>query len=269
MNSTIDTLHYKITAKFDYLIEAINFLKNIYDKYKELSNINVKQIKNNNKISYYEYIIINDDDYIKQDLYSLKSNITNLYFRYSNASLEILSSYYDIIERNDNNQLLKKFDDYQSIITSENFINIMDNYVDILKKITNKLNTIPEFKKFIDIYNHLNINDFLNSNHSTYLYIDNDDVPKSPNLISSFKDILNKLIDMYSENKILFQIKTKSINDCECGSKMIMDSSTSYKICESCGCEIYMPGTVFDDSQFYNQQGQCNKHKKYDSNRHC
>lgn len=286
MNYTIDLLHYKITAKFDYLVEIGLYLKNVTNEFHKyiIAKNNELKVNSEKNIKKEEYISLNFEQtyfLIISELDKLISEIEILYIRYNDATSSIMSEYYDLIMKSDTSddpsiklEIKEKFDEYQQSITTKNFVNLLDHHCSTYKKLVDKINNIPEFKNFLNLNNNINLENFLiiNSKFSYTEYSNSNisnNIPNDILLKLSFKETIEKFIELYDENKIVFQVKLKIINECECGSKMIMNSTTSYKVCEGCGYEIYMPGTVFDDSQFYNQQGQCSKHKKYDSNRHC
>ena len=50
---------------------------------------------------------------------------------------------------------------------------------------------------------------------------------------------------------------------------MIIQANTSELLCIKCGEIHTLIGSVFEDSQFYNQEGNRYKHGSYDPNRHC
>lgn len=53
-----------------------------------------------------------------------------------------------------------------------------------------------------------------------------------------------------------------------CGEDMLVDAASSQLLCRSCGAIRELDGTVFDDSQFYSQEGQKAKSGTYNPNRH-
>jgi len=57
--------------------------------------------------------------------------------------------------------------------------------------------------------------------------------------------------------------------ECECGSTMEVFSETSDLICNGCGKITPMYGTIFENSQFYKQDGQCIGHGCYAPLKHC
>ena len=50
---------------------------------------------------------------------------------------------------------------------------------------------------------------------------------------------------------------------------MSIDSYLSAMVCEKCGMINEMLGTVFEDDQFYYQEGNRSKHGTYDPSKHC
>jgi hypothetical protein len=53
-----------------------------------------------------------------------------------------------------------------------------------------------------------------------------------------------------------------------CGCEMRVDAMRSELTCASCGCVFELVGTVFDDFQFYTQEGQKSKSGTFNPNRH-
>jgi hypothetical protein len=72
-------------------------------------------------------------------------------------------------------------------------------------------------------------------------------------------------------NMYVMSIGVKKIDykTCDCGSVMKIYPSNSELVCPSCGYVMTMFGTVFEDTQFYNQEGQRSKHGSYETLRHC
>jgi hypothetical protein len=58
-------------------------------------------------------------------------------------------------------------------------------------------------------------------------------------------------------------------NSCACGHQMHVESKTSESICNKCGSTEKLYGVVFEDEQFFYQEGQRTKHGKYDPTKHC
>lgn len=97
--------------------------------------------------------------------------------------------------------------------------------------------------------------------------------------------ILTKLSQLFLKNisqyrkkfkdlqTIQISISTKLINyeycsNCMFKEKMIVQASISQLKCVNCGVVKMLFGTVFEDSQFYTQEGQKTKHADYDATRH-
>lgn len=261
MSLTIDSLHYKFSSKFENLKNFSTYLKNILECF-ITTDPHEKKL-----MTYADFINFNalpTHKQLLQDVITILSNIHSLSINYDDQTSPILNLYSELINQNEtegkNNNLNKKLEEYIKIITSENFSNKLDYYFNNLKEIMEKINNLKDFIKFI----HKN-----NTNSEKFIVnIDFGDETKYL-LQMNYYDTTHKFIEQHEEHKISFSIKTIPINKCECGGNMILDLESSFKRCETCGCEIYMPGTIFDDGQFYNSQGQCVKHKKYDPNRHC
>lgn len=80
---------------------------------------------------------------------------------------------------------------------------------------------------------------------------------------------INKLLNLYDNTSLSLDISTINAENCICGKKMVVNPNTSEIICSSCGFVQVLIGTVFDNSQVYNQDGGRYKHANYDPNRHC
>lgn len=62
---------------------------------------------------------------------------------------------------------------------------------------------------------------------------------------------------------------TLNYNKCSlCANNMLIDTNRSELYCENCGMVRELIGTVFDDTQFYNQEGQKAKSGTFNPNRH-
>jgi uncharacterized protein YbaR (Trm112 family) len=81
----------------------------------------------------------------------------------------------------------------------------------------------------------------------------------------TFREMIQKLSSMYDENRPDLPAQTlKSASICpDCKEPLSLFSEDSEKRCEKCGLIETLSGTLFEDSQFYNQQITCTKHKKH------
>jgi hypothetical protein len=86
------------------------------------------------------------------------------------------------------------------------------------------------------------------------------------------KNILQNIyniIKTYNNSTINNNIREVVYEICNCESKMDIDANTSTLICKKCGLTKELYGTVFEDEQFYYQEGQRTKHGTYDPSKHC
>lgn len=175
----------------------------------------------------------------------LCNQIYSLEEEYELGSINILSDYFLTVRNfklNDSSKESKKkfnedkelyFNKYQSFIRKENFTSKMDR---IFKKI----------KKIIKS----------NENHIK--------------LFSNEESNVFDFIKMYERSTVNKKIKEISYESCEkCENKMKVVPNNSELICESCGITKKLYGTVFEDDQFYYQEGQRTKHGNYDPTKHC
>jgi hypothetical protein len=72
-------------------------------------------------------------------------------------------------------------------------------------------------------------------------------------------------------DKAVIDITTKLENSklCSCGAVLTTDPKTSEKICKKCGESEKIYGVVFEDEQFFYQEGQRVKHGRYEPTKHC
>ena len=295
---TLDNLNENVLNKIDLinknmeiLIDKINiftFLKN-----KEEHEIDKNFIKNTSilknqyniileKINIYEissvlfiteyYTNINEDNTIctnkkTQNIYN--DNI----FLLGDNNLNVLS----------NDYLLNLKEIYYSNFYQYKYYNLQSsNNKDILKSTLSK-STLKHLSK--NIYNKFNIflstNDIYGSfdNFMEYLtnYVNyyqtlltkyNENNEDNLNLDKIFKKIIMNF-NSYSKTKIIYNIDDINYDVCLCGNKMTIQSNTSELLCIKCGYVHTLIGSVFEDSQFFNQEGNRYKHGSYDPNRHC
>ncbi len=90
-----------------------------------------------------------------------------------------------------------------------------------------------------------------------------------PSAYSSMVRALRKQLDQVANIDIHMQIKRTNYETCsKCNSKMEVVPELSRLKCSKCGKIKTLYGTVFEDHQFYNQEGQKTKHGTYDPHRH-
>jgi len=77
------------------------------------------------------------------------------------------------------------------------------------------------------------------------------------------------ILKLYNNSTINKNIKEVVYEMCICVTKMDIDPIASTLICKNCGIIKELYGTVFEDEQFYYQEGQRTKHGTYDPSKHC
>ena len=80
---------------------------------------------------------------------------------------------------------------------------------------------------------------------------------------------IQRLFDMYMPGLVVTVAPNIDYNFCvNCSTEMLVDASRSELQCATCGAIRKLIGTVFDDSQFYSQEGQKAKSGTFNPNRH-
>ena len=94
-----------------------------------------------------------------------------------------------------------------------------------------------------------------------------------PTVISKIKpaEVIRRLLSNYDENRPDIPAQTVKNNTvCSlCGGTLILFPDDSEMRCDKCGGVEDLPGTLFEDNQFYNQQITCTKHKRHNTGAHC
>jgi hypothetical protein len=191
----------------------------------------------------------------------LLKEIDELKEEYSMGTINILSHYFLVSAnyRSSKNELEKKriliekslyFTKYQNFIRKENFITKLDRIINLIKIYIKVLEeSIHNYKK-----------------NTPICLIDTKKV--SNNSLDLLQEIY-KHLKYYSNTTISKNVKEVIYEICICKSKMNIDSMTSTLICKNCGIIKKLYGTVFEDDQFYYQEGQRTKHGTYDPSKHC
>ncbi len=161
---------------------------------------------------------------------------------YEMGSINILSDYFLLVDahRNsdDSNQSNKAqftqdkdkhFHKYQSFVRKENFISKLDRSLNNIKRVADNVADMDK-----------------DALHTFY-----------------------KIVKSYNNSTISNTIRETVYALCSCNTKMDIDPATSSLICKGCGETQKLHGTVFEDEQFYFQEGQRTKHGTYDPSKHC
>ena len=186
--------------------------------------------------------------------------------------LDILNKAIDLIEKkyikHMNNILINKFTYisklYNNINESYNLetVSILNRYYD------NKIESKHKFNNINKEYNTLLIcGDYNGKMNQCIKFIIEIKEFISNNYTKNIELIC--LINRFESLKIYVKLGSKHYNVCECGSVMKIFSNVSELICPNCGNIIILYGMAFEDTQFYNQEGNRSKHGSYDPSRHC
>ena len=221
-----------IEKKYTYEIQSIIFLTDYYT----LDNIN-KTYKISNNIYNDNIFLLSNNSLIltNDDILLLKNIYYNNYYKYQ--YFQSISTQKQNYNKLINSKLSKKiYNNFNIFISSEDFYGVFDNLIDFIYEF------IVNFKELIKSYI---------SNSEKYL-----------------KKIF-QLINQYKKTQIIYNIEDIEYDLCVCGNKMIIQSNTSELLCTNCGYINTLIGSVFENSQFYQQEGNRYMHGTYDPNRHC
>ena len=179
--------------------------------------------------------------------------IFNINCIYINSKINtIINRIKDDYEMGSINILLKYFNSSNNIKlttdsdTKQKWINKKTKYFNIYQTFIRKENIIS------------NLDHVINQIRNNITYI----CPKLRN------DILD-LIKVFNNSTINKSVKEVNYGTCTCLNKMDIDSTNSTLVCRLCGYSKELYGTVFEDEQFYFQEGQRVKHGTYDPTKHC
>lgn len=179
-----------------------------------------------------------------------QSHIQNICLRFNSVeknyitnTTPLLLEYYD--ESQSNRSEIAVSEEYYQTIISDNIVCQLDNI-------------IKEIKILIGY-------------ELTYTY-DIDDMLQNDQNILQGDDVLISFVKTYKKNINISDIKITKNNFemCECGNKFDIHADTSELRCRKCGIVKTLYGTIFEDTQFYNQDGGSrSKNGGYSPSRHC
>lgn len=163
---------------------------------------------------------------------------------YELGSIKILSDYFLLVSnyQNQNATDLQKekfikekdkyFIDYQIFIKKDNFVGRIDRCYNSIKNITNTLINDPHIK------NHLSD--------------------------------MRLIFSTYENSSIVQNVMNTTNTKCSiCNKEISIIANLSELTCTHCGITECLYGTVFENEQFYFQEGQRTKHGSYDPSKHC
>lgn len=172
-----------------------------------------------------------------------------------------------------NSKMMEIHNKYNMFVMSENILDKMDQCMSNLMNIVEKFRKSKDFRAFITTPLKPKVEKLCKNQGELaeltmrLASLRNEKIEEKS--YADFFIIFQKQYEEYMQNKLILTVKKETVSDCTCGGKMDILPDTSELRCSMCGMIVTLEGTVFEDSQFYTQQGQCTKHKKYDAKRHC
>jgi hypothetical protein len=175
---------------------------------------------------------------------SLVNHVNEINYEYEMGSINILSNYFNVLNK------------YRVYIQNEHTINL-----DIRKKYNDEQSVIfNNFQIFIKNENFVCKLDNIFKQISFILSVNKlDKLPKVCEIIL--------LYTSSTLDKAIVEIDYEKCN--QCNVVMHINSSSSELICKICGIIIDLHGTIFEEDQFYYQDGSRSKHCAYDPSKHC
>lgn len=272
--ATIETLHHKFITKLSILETTGNFLQEVITLYTKNDDWIITQKPKQKNMSYAKYmdLLVGESSRPKVDKTIIE--VARIKAIYNTGASPLLSIYYDSFSTHKADidpQSVQQtvYGDYITFIVSENVLDKMDQCMTELIGIVQTYQKDKDFRKFIDITDHQTDDDSDDLQDLQQKLMAASDTSIKSKSYKDFFIIFQKHCDEYVQNKLVLPVKRELTNDCSCGGKMTILQDTSELRCDDCGMIVTLEGTVFEDSQFYTQQGQCTKHKKYDAKRHC
>jgi hypothetical protein len=117
------------------------------------------------------------------------------------------------------------------------------------------------YSKYMQYITHENIIDKLNRIYGL--------CKKLRNIYKIVEEEYIQAFDTYEFTPITTNYEEKSNEVCKCGNEYHIESKNSEFVCHECGNTEKLFGIVFEDEQFFFQEGQRTKHGKYDPTKHC
>lgn len=240
--------NYYLDSKYIYEVQSILFLTEYYS----ITNTKVQHIQNN--IYNDNIFLLSSDSNIlnNNDILLLKNIYYNNYYKYKHfLTFDKIAQNSNSYKKYSDNISKKLYHKFNIFISSEDIYGIFDNYIDFLQQF------LTNFKSYILKLHNEHINSLDSNENELELIID-----------KHLKKIY-QLINQFKKTKLIYSIDEIEYDLCSCGNKMIIQANTSELLCTKCGAIHTLIGSVFEDSQFYNQEGNRYLHGTYDPNRHC
>lgn len=164
------------------------------------------------------------------------------------------------LDKNDLIEVKKYFIQLGEIESAYEFgsIGILSNYYQNMHDPSKKVESYKEYMNFITTENIISRLKRIYTSCKKYLSIYEID---SEELHDAFRN--------YEFTPVTIKYTEKTNTICECGKPYHIESKNSEFICYNCGKTEKLYGIVFEDEQFWYQEGQRTKHGKYDPTKHC
>jgi hypothetical protein len=176
----------------------------------------------------------------------ISNNFYEIKDEYEMGSINILSDYFLLVDKYRNSEIDET--DPQSTTLKHKFIRDKDKHFHTYQSFVRKENVISKLDRI------------LRSIKKTI-----DDVEINRELLQDIYSVVKS----YNNSTVSNTIKETIYEMCPCEATMDIDPVTSALVCKECGLTKELYGTVFEDEQFYFQEGQRTKHGTYDPSKHC
>ena len=279
---SLEPTHLKFIARLDSLVDLGTYVREVLKLFNLYSPNGMKKIKQKKKApkkasvpqpakfaefwglkasappSGYE-----STDSLVKKLENVLCRIHSLQERYFDIASPILSGYYD-----SHSEARIDTNEFYHLLTSDNLIDKIEQVRSKLHLVVSELESCSNFVEFLVLKDKLNNLILSSCQRSSNIWTDESLFQGiSDQLFAkiSFKETVQKLKSIYDENKPeLPGLAIKNNNICpQCKENFVLFPDDSENRCEKCGFVDVLPGTLFEDSQFYNQQITCAKHKKH------
>ncbi len=187
---------------------------------------------------------------------------------------------------NINSNILSKISELRKILDMYMFCEFPPKIIISIKKISSDLDDVENtyeigsISTLTDYYKQQDV-ESKDAHYRTFMnfILSENILNRLKNLFDLCKNIQRKFVIQSDEIKHAFHayeilpvtLKSGDVsnNICSCGEPYSIESKTSEYICKECGNTEKLYGVVFEDEQFFYQEGQRTKHGKYDPTKHC
>jgi hypothetical protein len=235
-----------------YEISSVLFITDYYTNINDDNTNNITQKKTQNIYNDNIFLLDNNNTNILSNeyLFNLKEIYYSNYYQYKHYNVQ-LSNNKDLSKNVSKNNISKSslkhlskniYNKFNIFLSTNDIYGSFDNFMEYLTNYVNYYQTL------LTEYNEKYFNNM--------------------NLDKLFKKMIMNF-NIYTKTKTIYNIDDINYDVCLCGNKMTIQSNTSELLCIKCGYVHTLIGSVFEDSQFFNQEGNRYKHGSYDPNRHC